>query len=213
MQTNDLIARLSSDLRPVPARAGMSRLVGGLIGGGIVAFGMLWALLGFRADFSDTVQLTAFWMKWLYGFAVISVALWLCIRFARPERASGTLLFALTLPLLVLAAVGFLELSAVPSGERAALWLGRSAAACPWIIATLSIPIFGGVVWAFRKFAPTQPRLAGFSAGGLAGAVASVLYAIHCNENAASFVVTWYSAGMLLPALLGLLIGPRIFRW
>lgn len=70
-----------------------------------------------------------------------------------------------------------------------------------------------GILWAFRKFAPTRPRLAGFCSGGLAGTVAAVVYAVHCTESAAAFVATWYTFGMLLPALLGLLIGPRVLRW
>jgi len=43
--------------------------------------------------------------------------------------------------------------------------------------------------------------------------VAAVVYAVHCTESAAAFVATWYTFGMLLPALLGLLIGPRVLRW
>ncbi|MGH8188695.1 MAG: NrsF family protein, partial [Steroidobacteraceae bacterium] len=27
------------------------------------------------------------------------------------------------------------------------------------------------------------------------------------------FVATWYSAGILIPALLGLVVGPRALRW
>jgi hypothetical protein len=34
--------------------------------------------------------------------------------------------------------------------------------------------------------------------------------AIHCNETAAAFVVSWYTAGILLPGLVGALIGPRV---
>ena len=51
------------------------------------------------------------------------------------------------------------------------------------------------------------------SAGLLAGSAAAVVYALHCEETAPAFVATWYSAGMFLPALLGLIIGPRVLRW
>jgi hypothetical protein len=61
--------------------------------------------------------------------------------------------------------------------------------------------------------APTRQRLVGFSAGCLAGAAAAALHAIHCNETAAAFVVSWYTAGILLPALVGMLIGPRVLHW
>jgi hypothetical protein len=47
----------------------------------------------------------------------------------------------------------------------------------------------------------------------LAGAAAAALYALHCNENAAAFVVSWYTIGILLPGLVGTLIGPRVLHW
>jgi hypothetical protein len=213
MQTSDLIERLATDLKPLPTRAGFARLLIGSICGAIVALGFVWVLFGPRSDFADAVLTSAFWIKWSYVLAVAAVAFWLCRRFARPERAHSSSLLALAFPLLALATLGALELSAAPPDQRAALWLGTSAGRCPWIIAALSLPVFSGALWAFRKFAPTQHRLAGFSAGLLAGAFAAVVYAVHCTESAAAFVATWYSAGMLLPALVGLAIGPRILRW
>jgi hypothetical protein len=84
---------------------------------------------------------------------------------------------------------------------------------CPWIIAALAIPIFIAALWALRGLAPTRQRWAGFSAGCLAGAAAAALYAIHCRDAAAAFVFSWYTAGILLPGLVGMLIGPRVLRW
>jgi hypothetical protein len=211
MQTTDLIQRLATDLRPLPARAALMRIVAGLFGGGILALVAILLVLG--TDLAEAAFTTAFWMKWAYGFALVGIALWLSLRFARPERASGRSLFALAVPFLALAAVAIAEVAGTPSGQRVQVWLGSSALVCPWLIGSLAVPLFVGVLWAFRKFAPTQPRLAGFSAGALSGAVAAVLYSIHCPETAASFVATWYSLGILLPALVGLVIGPRVLRW
>jgi len=87
----------------------------------------------------------------------------------------------------MLGAIALMEVAGVPADERRDLWLGRTAVTCPWIIAALAIPIFVAVLLALRKLAPTRQRLAGFSAGCLAGAAAAGLYAIHCNETAAAF--------------------------
>jgi hypothetical protein len=119
----------------------------------------------------------------------------------------------LGVPFLVLGAVALIELAGVPEGERRGLWLGQTALTCPWIIAALAIPIFVAALWALRRLAPTRQRLGGFSAGCLAGGVAAALYALHCNESAATFVVSWYTAGILFPGLVGMLIGPRVLRW
>jgi hypothetical protein len=213
MQTSDLIERLAADLRPIPPRAALARLAVGLFVGGLITLALVWSILGPRSDFSEAVLTVAFWRKWTYALAVTAAAIWICLRLARPERSSGGLLLMLAVPLLLLGSAGIIELRATEPNERVDLWLGRSALMCPWLIAVFSIPVFAGVLWAFRRFAPTQPRLAGFGAGCLAGAVAATLYAIHCSESAASFVASWYTAGMLVPALIGMLIGPQVFRW
>jgi hypothetical protein len=213
MQTSDLIERLVADLPPLPPRAAVSRLAVGLAAGGLITLTLVWLILGPRSDFSDAVQTVAFWRKLTYGVAVTVAAVWVCLRLARPEGASGVFLLLLAAPLLVLGGAALVELRAVPPGERVDLWLGQSAPMCPWLIAVFAIPVFAGVLWAFRRFAPTRPRLAGFAAGCLAGAVAAIMYAIHCNESAASFVASWYTAGMLIPGLIGMLIGPRVLRW
>jgi hypothetical protein len=213
MQTSDLIERLAADLQPLSPRAALSRLAAGLLVGGLITLGLVWLILGPRGDFWEAVLTVAFWRKWTYALAVTVMALWLCLRLARPDGTPGVLLVALAVPLLVLWSAALVELRAAPPGERVGMWLGQSALKCPWLIATLAIPVLAGILWAFRRFAPTRPRLAGFSAGGLAGAIAAIVYAIHCNETAASFVASWYTAGMLAPALIGMLIGPRVLRW
>jgi hypothetical protein len=151
--------------------------------------------------------------RWVYALGVGAAAFSLCARLARPEGAPGALPFVLGVPFLVLGAIALVELAGVPAGERRGLWLGQTALTCPWLIAALAIPIFVAALWALRSLAPTRQRLAGFSAGCLAGAAAAVLYALHCNENAAAFVVSWYTVGILVPGLVGILIGPRVLHW
>jgi hypothetical protein len=67
--------------------------------------------------------------------------------------------------------------------------------------------------WALRQLAPTRLTLAGALAGLFAGGAGAFVYAFHCPETAAPFVALWYSAGILLTAGLGALLGPRLLRW
>jgi hypothetical protein len=168
---------------------------------------------GVPKDFASMLLTYSLWMKWAYAFAVSAAAFSLCARLARPEGAPGTLPLMLGVPFLALGAIALVEVAGVPADARHGLWLGRTALTCPWIIAAFAIPIFAAALWALRRMAPTRQRLVGFSAGCLAGAAAAGLYAIHCNETAAAFVVSWYTAGILLPALVGMLIGPRVLHW
>jgi hypothetical protein len=213
MQTADLIGRLAVELRPTPQRATWKSLIPALSVGLVVALGAAWVSFGLGKDFVSMLLTSSLWMKWAYALGVSAAAFSLCARLARPEAAPGALPFLLGVPFLVLGAIALIEIAGVPVDERRALWLGRTALTCPSIIGALAIPIFVAALWALRTLAPTRQRLAGFSAGCLAGAAAAGLYALHCNETAAAFVVSWYTAGILLPALVGVLIGPRVLHW
>jgi hypothetical protein len=213
MQTTDLIDRLAGNLRPTPQRAAWKSLIVALSIGLMLALGAVWVSFGLGKDVAGMLLTSSLWMKWAFALGVSAAAFSLCARLARPDGAPGALPFLLGVPFLVLGAVALTEVAGVPADERSALWLGRTALMCPWIIGALAIPIFVSALWALRALAPTRQRLAGFSAGCLAGAAAAGLYAIHCNETAAAFVVSWYTAGILLPGLVGVLIGPRVLHW
>jgi hypothetical protein len=211
MQTTDLIEHLATDLRPPRSRV---RLLGiAILIGGAVSLGLLLWLLGIRNDLTRAVFTAAFWMKWGLALATSALAFLVCMRLARPESKPGSSPLFLLLPILAMSVAACVQLMSTTHTERWAMWLGHSAAQCFWCIPLLAIPLFLGVLWAFRFFAPTRLRLAGFSAGLLAGAVAAVIYALSCEETSAAFVATWYGAGMLFPALIGLIIGPRVLRW
>ena len=103
-------------------------------------------------------------------------------------------------------------LGAAP-GERGELVLGQSAASCPFIIALLSAPLFVAAFWAMMGLAPTRLVLAGAAAGVLSGAGGALVYALYCPEMAAPFIGIWYLLGMLIPTVMGALLGPRLLRW
>jgi hypothetical protein len=77
----------------------------------------------------------------------------------------------------------------------------------------LSVPSLIAVMWAMKGLAPTRPRLAGFAAGLLSGALAALVYSLHCPELDAPFVGFWYLIGMLIPAGAGALLGESQLRW
>jgi hypothetical protein len=68
-------------------------------------------------------------------------------------------------------------------------------------------------MWALKGLAPTRLRLAGAAAGWLSGALAALVYCLHCPEIEAPFVGIWYLLGMSIPTLAGGLLGPRLLRW
>ncbi len=105
------------------------------------------------------------------------------------------------------------ELTRAPPRERLDVWLGSSWKICPFLVLGLSAPIFLALLKGLARLAPTRLRAAGALAGITAGASAALVYCLHCPESTASFVLTWYSAGIALAGLIGAMLGPRLLRW
>ncbi len=212
VSTNALIDSLTEQVAPVSARAVQGRLLRGLlIGCALTALAVVG--LGLRPDLSQALYGSAIWMKWGYTLSIALVAGVGVTLLARPERRDVRWLWLALVPVLLLAALAVAQLATTPMTEWRALWLGNSWQRCSLCVALLSVPIFGGFLWAFRSLAPTRLRLAGTVAGLAAGASAATLYGFHCPETSALFVLTWYSLGILVAMAIGAVIGPRVLRW
>jgi hypothetical protein len=155
----------------------------------------------------------SFWVKWTYTISLGVGTVYAVTRLARPTPGSLQRLWFMAIPVLLLAGIGIGELSTTPPAQWLALWLGRSWMICPWLVLTLAVPIFVGLLWSFRELAPTRLRAAGAAAGLAAGAWAATIYCLHCPETSAIFVLTWYSLGIMLAAGTGAVLGPRLMRW
>lgn len=213
MDTETLIRTLASDVPALPRRAVGRRIAWGLVAGGIVTTVLIGAGLGFRPDLAIAMHGFSFWMKWAYTISLAAAAIGAVLRLARPETGRLRWLWLLAVPVSVLAGISISEMARVPASEWLAMWLGRSWRVCPLLVLTLSLPIFIGLLWSFRRLAPTRLRAAGAAAGLAAGACAATLYCLHCPEVSAIFVLTWYTLGILLAAGFGALVGPRFLRW
>ncbi|WP_226576364.1 DUF1109 domain-containing protein [Acuticoccus sediminis] len=211
--TEELVQGLARDVRPVGRRALEWRVLIGVGGGAVVSAVLAISVLGLREDLGTAAQGGALWIKVTYTLALALAAFAMTTQLARPGRESLRFAWAAAVPVVLLAALGFVELMRTPPNERMALWLGESWQSCPWLVLSLAVPVFVGLLWAFRQLAPTRLRAAGAAAGLTAGAVAAAVYCLHCPEASALFVLTWYSLGIALATLAGTLVGPRLLRW
>lgn len=213
MKTDDLISLLATRVEAVESHAAERRYAKAM-GAGMAGAGVLMvALLHVRADLADAIQLPAFWVKLGFVAGLLGAALFASIRLSRPGARMGCLPLLGALPLVMIWVLAAVALVSVGADRRMALLLGETWTSCPFLIALLSLPVFVAVFWAMKDLAPTRPRHAGFSAGLLSGAAAAFVYCFHCPESAAPFIGLWYSLGMLLPAILGACLGPRLLRW
>jgi hypothetical protein len=213
MKTDDLIALLAKEAPPIDRRVPARRFSLALLLGLASATLLMVLLLGVRPDLAEAVRMPMFWVRLAFATAVTAGALVSTVRLSRPGMRIGAGWAALSTPVAVAWVGTALILLQAPAGARAPLLLGHTWKVCSTLIATLSLPSFAAMLWAVRGMAPVRLRLAGAAAGLLAGGTAAMAYCLHCPEMAPPFWSTWYLLGMLVPAGLGALIGPKALRW
>jgi len=212
MNTDDLINMLASgDTRPPPRR--LAHLVAPVALGVLASFALMALFLGVRPNLLRELAMPAFWTKFVFTLALARIGWLATARLSSPGRRAGLVPVLLALPLVAIWSIAAVSLLTAAPGTRDALFWGQTWRVCPFLIAGLSIPVFIGILRAMRELAPTRLRLAGAAAGLTAGATAAAVYCLHCPEMGAPFVGFWYVLGMVAPAAVGALIGPRALRW
>lgn len=212
MKTDDLINMLASgDARPpaAPTQRILALVAFSVLG----SFALMALFLGVRSNLAQVLAMPAFWLKFLFVIALACIAWRVTARLSSPGLRAGAMAALLALPLLLIWSMAAMMLMHATPGARSELFWGSTWRVCPFLIAGLSVPIFAAVLHALRELAPTRLRIAGAAAGLTAGAAAAAVYCLHCPEMAAPFVGFWYVLGMLIPTVVGALIGPRVLRW
>jgi hypothetical protein len=212
MQTDDLINSLTQNLQPAPNDL-VARLLnwGAFVGLGVALLIIL--LIGVREDLNTALFSWPFWMKWTYAISMALTAYLLCERMARPGAKLGLLAVLPLLPVAMLIFMAIRTQLQLPDAARMATWMGHSAAMCPFNIGAISIPVFAVLCRTLRRAAPTNLRVAASAAGLMSGAIAAFAYCLLCTESSIAFVSTWYTLGMLLPAVVGAVFGNTLLRW
>jgi len=213
MKTDELIAMLASGADAVESHP-LRRRFALALGWGAFGTTLLMAiLLGVRPDIAEAARLPMFWVKLAFPAALAAGALLAAVRLSCPGVRLGRMPAAIAAPVLAVWLLAAIVLLGATPAERPQLVFGDTWVYCPFIIAALSVPLFGALLWAMKGLAPTRLELAGASAGLLAGAGSALIYALHCTETAAPFLGFWYVLGMSVPAAIGAAIGPSVLRW
>ncbi len=213
MKTDDMVSFLASGDVTVDRTASARRFALALIVGLLLSTGLMLALLGVRPDLAQAASRPLFWVKVGFAAALAVTGLLSTWRLGRPGRSLGRLPTGIAAPVVIMWGLAVVTLVRAAPDRHAELLLGDTWASCPFLIALLSAPLLATALWAMRALAPTRLRLAGASAGLLAGATAALVYCLHCPEMSAPFIGLWYLLGILIPTTLGALLGPRLLRW
>lgn len=208
-ETEAFIATLARAPAPEPLRRGrMALRVGTGLALGLAA---VLALLGIRPDLGAALTTPVVAAKTVVPLLLALFALTLTFATTHPGRRAP--LWPLLLP-LALALALFLgrALDTPPADWRAEL-LGHTVRACLLSITTISAaPLVLGLA-ALRRGASTRPALTGGLWGLAVGALATVGYTLHCNEDLPMFYVAWYGLAILIAGAVGAVAGARVLRW
>lgn len=209
--TDDLIARLSADLKPVRPMAMPRLLIGAVIASGLVAIIAMNMLLGMRPDMDAAAGTMAYWTKFAYTLVLALLGLAATLVLARPDGRTrwpwlaGIGLLAI---LLVLAVVQLAR-----AEDMMPLIMGASILRALTYIPILSLPVLLGAILALRRLAPRSPTLAGFAAGIMAGASGALIYTFACTETGMMFLALWYTLAILTVGATGAILGRFLLRW
>lgn len=211
--TDDLIARLVDDLKPVPAQALLRRLLFAILLGTLISVLSMAMVLGFRPDLVEAAGTAMFWVKFFYTAALGLAGIWAVARVSRPGQGGRRPLSIVLVVVTVIAVVSIVDYALAPLEARPAMLMGSTALLCPFFIVALSAPFFAAGIAFIRQAAPTKLTVAGASVGLAAGALGAWVYSFHCTEGGLPFLALWYSLGVMAVTLAGAVLGRSLLRW
>jgi hypothetical protein len=215
MTTDDLIAALSRE-DPRPERfAPTSTLALATLLALALVLTISFALLKPRQY--ATVDLAPYdnmlFLKLLFALSVVASALPVARNLSIPSHPVGWVVFLAAAPFVVIMILALGQSASLPTEE----WLHHMGSAswleCLWQIPALSTAAFLVLATAVRRLAPTKLVRVGASLGLMAGGIGAAAYALHCRDDAISFIAASYSLAILEAAVLGAVTGPRLLRW
>lgn len=213
MKTDDLVTMLATGSDAVDPHATARRYATAIGWGGMGAILLVALLLGVRQDIAQAARQPMFWVKLAYVVCLAAASLFALARLSRPGSSLAAVAPALATPLFLIWILALVALTSADPATRESLLFGKTWTSCPFLIATLSVPVFVAITWAMKGLAPTRLSLAGGAAGLASGTIGAVAYTLYCQEMSALFLGTWYVFGALIPAAVGTLVGPRLLRW
>lgn len=210
--TDDLINRLAVDVKPVSADAMRWLFLRHATGGIVAGLTIMLLFLGVRHDLSVAMTTAAFWTKLFYAIFLLLILVPAVFTLSQPIRAKLHWLPVVILLVCLMGAALYQWESAAPEQRDVLLW-GRTALVCPWLIVVISLPMLTSLLAAMRRLAPANPTLAGLAAGIVAGGSGVLVYSLHCPEAGIPFIAAWYTLGIAITGLLGLIGGRVWLHW
>ena len=213
MKTDDLIEMLAAAQQRQPRRVPWAAIPAGAVAGLATACLLVAAMLGIRPDLvaslTDPAVLLKFGLGVLVLFAAGVAARGLSVP-GKDWRGAG---FVLLLVFVAVACWALVDLTSRPTSEWAPCIAGRDWLTCLVTVPLLALPTMLAMAIGMRRLAPTRLDVAGTMLGLASGGAAAVAFTLYCQDDAVPFVAVWYGLALVIAALLGRVLGPKLLRW
>ena len=215
MNTDRLIDMLSAELEAVNTGRLARTLILAIVTGGAIAFGLMLVTVGPRADLHSTAHLEWVAVKLLFALSVIGTGALMLNRSMRPGLEDETNWTLILFPFIAALAVALAVLLGQPQAWRELVRGATSVSSmrCLLLIMFFATIPLAVVMYALRQGAPVRLRLCGGIAGIVAGGIGAAAYAFNCASDTIPFIAIWYGAAIVICAVVGTQLGPRILRW
>lgn len=212
MNTGELIEVLSTNVQPVRRAQLGKTLAWAMVIGGVAAVSAMLATVGPRPRLVEApMHFLALKLVFTISLAVTGgVVLFAAVH---PGRNVRRLSRYVLVPIISIGVAGVLALALTPRAAWGETMLGTHWTMCVVCIPLFAVVPFALLMWASSRGAPTDLARTGAIAGLVAGAVGAAAYSLHCPDDSLPFVAIWYAGSILLCALIGQFLGPRLLRW
>ncbi|CAN7361837.1 DUF1109 domain-containing protein [Bosea sp. LjRoot90] len=213
MKTDELISLMAAGHQPVDTgRLSHATWLTAVAALAVTAL-LLVNTLGTRPDLAAAIMTMPVIAKLLFGGSIAVVALILFQQSLRPGLKPRRLAPLAAIPVMLVAIWAAVALAQAPAAQWGTLTFGRYWNSCLIYVSAYSMVPLLALLLLARRGAPVDSTLTGASAGLASAGLATVAYALHCPDDAAPFLATWYTIAMALVSGLAALVLPRFLRW
>lgn len=213
MTTDQLIALLAADLRPVDRRRVLYAVITAIVIGLAAAFAVMTLTFAFSPELLVERNLEFLSIKLAFTSAVLATTAAFLPQLARPGAPMrGASAFTL-IPFAMIAAAAIAALASAHFSAWPGMIVERDSLTCLPSIPFLAILPFMALICALRMGAPTDRIRAGAIAGCVAGSLGAFACAFPCTEQSLPSIALWYGLPIGICAAIGAKLGPSLLRW
>jgi len=213
MKTDELIRMLGTNIDPVKGDQPRSTLLVALAVGAAVALCLMLAVFGAPDDAFAREYLGLRVLALVFTLGLVTAGASFLIRAARPGEPRRRPLVVIGLLFFAILSAGTVTLLLSRPATWGGMVFGPQWAVCLICIPLFSIAPFASLIWALRKEAPTNLTWTGAVVGLVAGAMGAAAYTFHHPAGSIPFIALWYGGPIVVCALVGAILGPRLLRW